>query len=113
MRFIIISLLITLALAVLLSWHLHSIYWLYFGLFIFVCLVAVGSKLIQRIAGILATLTLISISVFAYLKNKEIINLTNQQTELVVGSLIMLFGNRKNAIAANVQKKLNFILIYK
>lgn len=91
MRFIINSLLATSLPAGLLAWFFGIIDWIYLGLFIFVCIVAVGSKLMQKIAGTLAMISFISILIFAYLEHKRILLLTHQQTELVVGSLVVLF----------------------
>lgn len=91
MRFIIISLLAILLPTGLLALFFGNIDWIYLGLFIFVCIVAIGSKLMQKIAGMLAMISFMSILIFAYLEHKRILLPTHQQTELVVGSLVVLF----------------------
>jgi hypothetical protein len=91
MRFIITSLLVTSLPAGLLAWFFSNIDWIYLGLFIFVCIVAVGSQFIQKIAGTLATISFLSIFIFAYLEQKRILIPTHQQNELIVGSLVVLF----------------------
>jgi hypothetical protein len=103
MRFIVISLLVVLLPTGLLAWFFGNNDWIYLGLFIFVCIVAAGSKRIQKIAGTLAMISFLSILTFAYLEHKRILFLTHQQTELIVGSLVVLFV----ALMINLIRKLN------
>lgn len=90
MRFILISTLITVLLSASIAWLTNNVNWLYVGSFVFLCIILAGSKYIQKYAGKLSFIPLVTLTVVILTHLAESSPFLVQTTELLVGGLVLI-----------------------